>query len=68
MVGVAVVLKLVTVVVVIVVAVAAVLQCSRLPDLTILPAILQLTACEQRWQSSNVYFCKFSMQTRRHRK
>jgi len=39
-----------------------------LPDSTILPAIPQLTACEQRWRSSNVYFCKFSMQTRRHHK
>jgi len=64
----------VVVVVVVVVAAAAVvmavLQCPALPELTILPTILQLTACEQRWLSSNVhsYFCNFSMQTRRHHK
>ena len=50
------------------VVVTAVLQCLMLPDLTILPTILQLTACEQRWRNSNVYFCNFSMKTRRHHK
>jgi hypothetical protein len=54
---VAVLLPLVVVVVVVVVvasAVVAVLQCPTLPDLTILPTILQLTACEDRAKFNRV--------------
>ena len=52
----------------VVAAAAAVVQYPTLPYLTILPTILQLTACEQRWRSSKVDFCNFSMQTRGHHK